>query len=317
MIFEAKAHLEVEPKSINFLEMVLTAANNLILLDFLLIYQKIQNPTLNLNSCHHIRFFQKPTLVMALHGSSFCYKVSSYSREFKRLQCSWINSFKRTHNFSSPSLTPNIFLAERHHCLKKLHIGGGTQPFAQPSRLLSLRACQVRSEDSEEVLSGESIVLDEQTLIRELQVAIEEENYAQAAKLRDSLKVLQEDSKASVLAANARFYNAFRKGDLAAMQSLWAKVDNVCCVHPGAGGVLGYDDVMESWELVWMNYDFPLEIELKNARVHFRGDVGYVTCVEFVRTKGSSWGAHFVTNVFEKIDGQWFISIHHASPVDL
>ncbi|KAG5243048.1 F-box protein [Salix suchowensis] len=178
---------------------------------------------------------------------------------------------------------------------------------ALPARLLSLRACKVRSEDSEEVASGESIVLDEQTLIRELQAAIEEENYTQAAKIRDSLKVLQEDSKASVLAANSRFYTAFRKGDLAAMQSLWQKADNVCCVHPGASGVLGYDDVMESWELVWMNYDFPLDIELKNVRVHFRGDVGYVTCL----------GAQFVTNVFEKIGGQWFISVHHASPVDL
>ncbi|XP_034913962.1 uncharacterized protein [Populus alba] len=271
-----------------------------------------------LNSCHYFRFCQKPNRVMALHGSSSCYKVNFIDiRESKRQQCSWINSFMRIHSFSSPSLKPNIFLSERHHCLKKLHIGGGTQPFAQPARLLSLRACQVRSEDSEEVSSGESIVLDEQTLMRELQVAIEEENYTQAAKIRDSLKVLQEDSKASVLAANARFYNAFRKGDLAAMQSLWEKADNVCCVHPGASGVLGYDDVMESWELVWMNYDFPLDIELKNVRVHFRGDVGYVTCVEFVRTKGRSWGAQFVTNVFEKIDGQWFISIHHASPVDL
>lgn len=167
------------------------------------------------------------------------------------------------------------------------------------------------------MLSGESIILDEQALMRDLQIAIEEENYAQAAKLRDSIRILQEDSKASVLAANARFYNAFRNGDLASMQALWAKGDNVCCVHPGASGVIGYDDVMESWELVWMNYDFPLDIELKNAQVHFRGDVGYITCLEFVRTKGSSWGAQFVTNVFERIDGQWFICIHHASPVDL
>lgn len=165
--------------------------------------------------------------------------------------------------------------------------------------------------------SGESILLDEQTLMQDLQIAIQEENYGQAAKIRDSLRLLKEDSKAAVLAANARFYNAFREGNLAEMQALWANGDHVCCVHPGASGVLGYDDVMESWDVVWMNYDFPLEIELKNIRVHFRGDVGYVTCVEFVRTKGSSWGAQFVTNVFEKMDGQWFICIHHASPVDL
>ncbi|CDY07911.1 BnaC03g36120D [Brassica napus] len=40
--------------------------------------------------------------------------------------------------------------------------------------------------------------------------------------------------------------------------------------------------------------------------------------MEFVKTKGSSsWGAQFVSNVFERIDGQWFICIHHASPVDI
>ncbi|KAF8075457.1 hypothetical protein N665_1092s0009 [Sinapis alba] len=75
---------------------------------------------------------------------------------------------------------------------------------------------------------------------------------------------------------------------------------------------------MESWEVVWMNYEFPLQIELKDVETHVRGEVGYVTCMEFVKTKGSSsWGAQFVTNVFERIDGEWFICIHHASPVDI
>lgn len=175
----------------------------------------------------------------------------------------------------------------------------------------------MKGEDSEVSLTGESILLDEQTLERDLQIAIAEENYAEAAKIRDSLKLLHEDSKTFILAANARFYNSFRTGDLAAMQTLWAKGNNVCCVHPGARGISGYDDVMTSWEYVWANYEFPLEIELKDVNVHARGDVGYVTCVELVKTKGSSWGGQFVTNVFERIGGQWFICIHHASPIDL
>lgn len=172
-------------------------------------------------------------------------------------------------------------------------------------------------DDAEGNLSGESIMLDEEILKRELQIAIEEEDYAEAAKIRDSLRMFEEDTQTSVLGANARFYDAFKHGDLAAMQGLWAKGDNVCCVHPGASGISGYDSVMESWEVVWMNYDFPLAIELKDVRVHVRGNVGYVTCVEFVRTKGSSWGGQFVTNVFEKINGEWFICIHHASAIDL
>ena len=187
----------------------------------------------------------------------------------------------------------------------------------QNSRLLSLRPCQVKGEDSEGNGSGESFIFDVETLQRDLNIAIAEENYAKAAKIRDSLKHLNEDSKTSVLAANARFYNAFRIGDLATMQTLWVKGNEVCCVHPGARGISGYDDVMTSWEYVWANYEFPLDIELKDVKVHVRGDMGYVTCVELVRTKGSSWGGQFVTNVFERIDGQWFICNHHASPIDL
>ncbi|KAG8376972.1 hypothetical protein BUALT_Bualt09G0119900 [Buddleja alternifolia] len=189
-------------------------------------------------------------------------------------------------------------------------------PFRQTSRSHSFRACQVTREESGGPLSGESILLNEQTLERELQLAIEQENYAQAAKIRDSLKLLQEDSKASVLAANARFYNSFRNGDLATMQALWSKGEHVCVVHPGVSGISGYDLVMGSWELVWADYEFPLEIEIKDVQVHVRGDVGFVTCIEMVRTKGSSWGRHFATNVFERTDGQWFICIHHASYVD-
>ncbi|KAJ8533837.1 hypothetical protein K7X08_007161 [Anisodus acutangulus] len=193
---------------------------------------------------------------------------------------------------------------------------GTFTPFKQGPHL-SLRPCRVMSEDSEGTLSGENILLDEETLAQDLKSAIKEENYARAAKIRDSLRHLQEDSKASVLAANARFYSSFRNGDLAAMQTLWSKGENVCVVHPGVSGITGYDLVMGSWEFVWAEYDFPLVIEIRDVQVHVRGDMGYVTCIEMVKTKGSSWGKQFATNVFEKVGGHWFMCIHHASYIDL
>lgn len=183
-------------------------------------------------------------------------------------------------------------------------------------RSFSSRIRAAKSGESEGYSSGESILVDQQLLERELQIAIEEENYAKAAKIRDDLRGLQEDSKASVMAANTEFYNSFKIGDLGAMQALWSKGDDICCVHPGALGISGYEAVIDSWIHVWANYEFPLEIELREVRVHVRGVIGYVTCVELVKTKGSSWGGQFVTNVFEQIDGKWFICIHHASPVD-
>uniref|UniRef100_A0A803MWU9 F-box protein SKIP8 n=1 Tax=Chenopodium quinoa TaxID=63459 RepID=A0A803MWU9_CHEQI len=183
--------------------------------------------------------------------------------------------------------------------------------------LSSFQPCKATSDDLGRAVSGESILLNEESLERELDIAIEQENYVEAARIRDRIRVLHMDSEASVLAANARFYNAFRIGDLASMQNLWAKGDNVCCVHPGSSGISGYELVMRSWEYVWVDYEFPLEIELRDVQVHVRGEIGYVTCVELVKTKGSSWGRQFATNVFERVDGHWLISVHHASPVDL
>ncbi|KAG2685929.1 hypothetical protein I3843_10G142700 [Carya illinoinensis] len=266
---------------------------------------------------------------MALHGSSFCYNGdASTTREVHGLPCSFVNSFAKLHCLSKPFLKQygigfakpfgqGCRVRDLPNCCHLSLQTRRSKFFQQASGLVSLRPCQVKREDTQDPLGGESIIMDEQTLEQDLQIAIAEENYVEAAKIRDSLKNLHEDSKTSVLLANARFYDSFRTGDLAAMQTLWAKGNEACVVHPGASGISGYDDVMESWEFVWADYEFPLEIQLKDARVHVKGDVGYVTCREFVKTEGSKWGVQFATNVFERIDGQWFICIHHASPIDL
>ncbi|RRT75543.1 hypothetical protein B296_00010462 [Ensete ventricosum] len=207
----------------------------------------------------------------------------------------------------------------------------GRRALLRPAGSRSLRFALSKRVDVElycpgAVISGEAegnprteedTMLDEQTLQQDLEVAIKDEDYARAAKIRDHLRILHEDSKASVLSANARFYHAFKNGDLAAMHSIWAKGEHVYVIHPGAGTISGYEMVMGSWEIVCnADYEFPLQIDLKNVGVHVRGDVGYVTCMEVVKTKGSTWGKQVATNVFERINGQWFICTHHASHMD-
>ncbi|XP_040376380.1 uncharacterized protein LOC102703101 [Oryza brachyantha] len=186
------------------------------------------------------------------------------------------------------------------------------------TRANKVSTVHVKSGEAEGSPSTESITQDEETLQRDLEIAIKEEDYAQAAKLRDELRVLQEDSRSAILAANTRFYNAFKNGDLVTMHSTWAKGDHVYVVHPSAGRISGYDMVMQSWEMVCdADYEFPLQIDLQDVEVHVRGDLGYVTCLELVKTKGSSsWGRQVATNVFEKVDGKWFMCIHHASHFD-
>lgn len=179
------------------------------------------------------------------------------------------------------------------------------------------KIAHVKSGDADGYPTTEDLSIDEETLQRNLQTAIQEEDYSRAAKIRDDLRILHEDTKASLLAANTRFYNAFKNGDLAAMYSLWAKGDHVYVIHPAAGRISGYDVVMQSWEMVCgADYEFPLNIDLKNVEVHVHGDLGYVTCLEVVKTKGRTWGKQVATNVFEKVDGTWRMCVHHASHIE-
>ena len=163
---------------------------------------------------------------------------------------------------------------------------------------------------------SDNLMLDEKSLEIELKNAIQAENYAQVARLRDELRMLHENNQAGILATNARFYKAFEKGDLSAMQMIWSKGNNVHCIHPGAGCISGYDIVMESWELtLGPKLDLPLQIEVQNVEVYIKGNLGFVMCLELVRTSGNSWGKQVATNVFEKVEGNWYICLHHASHI--
>eukprot|EP01018_Ginkgo_biloba_P035289 Gb_08450 [translate_table: standard] len=189
-------------------------------------------------------------------------------------------------------------------------------PRSKLQRVFNIQCFEGMSGDAEGLSESENVTLDDHLLEVELQIAIESENYARAAKLRDKLRVLQEDNRAGILAANARFYKAFEKGDLSAMRMIWSKGDNVHCIHPGAGCISGYNFVMESWELTFgPELDLPLHIEIQNVEVYIKGNLGFVNCLELVRTSGNNWGKQVATNVFERVNGSWYICVHHASHI--
>ena len=61
---------------------------------------------------------------------------------------------------------------------------------------------------------------------------------------------------------------------------------------------------MESWELtLGLELGLPLQIELQIVEVYVKANLGFVTCLELVRTSGHNWGKQVATNVFEKVKG--------------
>jgi ketosteroid isomerase-like protein len=113
----------------------------------------------------------------------------------------------------------------------------------------------------------------------------------------------------AVLAANAAFYDAFARRDLAAMDGLWTRSGPVCCIHPGWGGLHDRDAVLASWASIFAGDEEPA-IRCVSPRVRIDGDAATVICEEVLGE------ARLVaTNVFVREGEEWRLWHHHAGPV--
>jgi len=119
-----------------------------------------------------------------------------------------------------------------------------------------------------------------------------------------------------VLAINENFYQSFNRGDLDLMQSVWAHNESVVCIHPGWEVIRGFDGVIQSWENIFAGSE-NLEIKLSDIKVADGGMV-WVSCQEnlfAMSMSGVQVSKVHATNLFEKIEDQWKMVLHHASSV--
>lgn len=199
--------------------------------------------------------------------------------------------------------------------------------------------------------SSSSSQPDLAALRAKLDAAVEAEDYALAASLRDALRALEDDAVAGVTEANARFYAAFRAADIDVMASCLGFGDKVTVIHPGCNAIRGRDAVLESWRVIFSGATraagrgaaVALDIEAVEVQVYApavapessegpsstaspsksssgssndskgTGALGVVTCVERV-DGGDSTGRVVATNVFERGgDGRYRMILHHGS----
>jgi ketosteroid isomerase-like protein len=117
------------------------------------------------------------------------------------------------------------------------------------------------------------------------------------------------DDEDAVLTANAAFYAAFARRDLAAMDALWTRTGPVCCIHPGWGGLHDRDAVLASWASIFSGDEEPA-IRCVDPRVRVDGESATVICEEVLGE------ARLVaTNVFVRDSDGWRMWHHHAGPV--
>ena len=167
-----------------------------------------------------------------------------------------------------------------------------------------------------------------------LDVALKEEDHSQVDAIEEQLLRLQSDAYVEVLTANMKFYRAFHRNSLVDMAGCWMQDSSVTCKHPLGPLVIGYIDVIDSFGYLF-SVGIPA-ISSSNIRITMRGSVALVTCEEHAEiieekveeeerkalitesnpnfSTKSAPVVMLATNIFEKKNGQWYLTHHVSSP---
>ncbi len=112
-----------------------------------------------------------------------------------------------------------------------------------------------------------------------------------------------------------QFYEALREGNIDKLMALWADDDEVVCVHPGGGRLVGVLAIRSAFEAVFASGRIFIQAE-QVRRVHSI-DAAVHSVIERIQVQtaeGQQTGFVMATNVYLRTTQGWRIVAHHASP---
>jgi uncharacterized protein (TIGR02246 family) len=116
----------------------------------------------------------------------------------------------------------------------------------------------------------------------------------------------------------ARFYEALRRGDIEALMAVWADDEEVVCVHPGGGRVVGTAAIRASFEAIFANGAIPVQPEQVHRLEAISGVVHHlVERIAVAHDEGLRAAWVMATNVYLQTAQGWRLVAHHASPGSL
>jgi ketosteroid isomerase-like protein len=113
----------------------------------------------------------------------------------------------------------------------------------------------------------------------------------------------------------ALFYEALQSGDIDKLMACWADEDDILCVHPGGGRLLGPGAIRASFDAMFANGTIQAQpeklrvIESMGASVH-----SVLERIEVLTEEGPRHAYVIATNVYQKTPQGWRMVAHHASP---
>ena len=115
--------------------------------------------------------------------------------------------------------------------------------------------------------------------------------------------------EARLIAANAAFYAAFTSMDMAAMEAVWSRTEQIAVIHPGWGRLMGRDAVMQAWANMFDAGGVPAYLQIVDAAAIINAGAAFVICTEDLGA-----ATLIATNIFVSEDGQWRLVHHQSGP---
>jgi uncharacterized protein (TIGR02246 family) len=114
--------------------------------------------------------------------------------------------------------------------------------------------------------------------------------------------------------AETAFYEAFERGDLAAMMAVWDESDDIVCIHPNGPRLVGFEAVRESWVRIFAG-GARLRVRTTDARSFGGQTVAVHAVVELVAApeENAPVTQVFATNVYELTENGWRMVVHQAA----
>jgi len=121
--------------------------------------------------------------------------------------------------------------------------------------------------------------------------------------------------KTAFLAEQA-FYLAFVRKDVSLMQKVWANTNTTYCLHPAQQPLIGSTAILSSWQQIFSSLQTTqLKIEHQNIGADEKLAIHRVTehLSLKIDEKTKQQATIHAINVFECIDGYWYMISHHAA----
>lgn len=120
-----------------------------------------------------------------------------------------------------------------------------------------------------------------------------------------------------IMDINETFYKALGTRDLELMSTIWIKDKRAGCVHPGWVMLRSWDAIKQSWENIFDPED-QVDISLSEISVKIKGNFAWLTCIQqmlYIKREPVMYNISQSTNIFERVHDDWFMIVHHASPL--